>query len=62
VEREWRHALDNRGLDFICPLPLQDPREASPPKELEGLHFNDWCLAIIRAEEAIGRSERPSAD
>lgn len=54
VEKEWREALDRRGLDFICPIPLEDPRFAEPPKELQDLHFNDWCLAMIRSEQAIG--------
>jgi hypothetical protein len=55
VEKEWREALDRRGLDFICPIPLEDPRFATPPRELRELHFNDWCLAIIRGEQALDR-------
>ena len=41
VEREWRAALEHRGLDFISPVPLVPPRVAPPPKELASLHFND---------------------
>ncbi len=53
VEREWRRAIDTRGLGFICPIPLEDPRFAKPPAELSELHFNDWCLAIIQSEQAM---------
>jgi len=53
VEREWRRAIDTRGVGFICPIPLEDPRFAKPPAELAELHFNDWCLAIIQSEQAM---------
>lgn len=55
VEREWRQAIDTRGIEFICPIPLEDPRHAEPPPELADLHFNDWCLAIIQSEKAAAR-------
>jgi serine/threonine protein kinase len=51
VEREWRYALKLRGLDFINPLPLEDPRGIPPPTELSSKHFNDMLLAFIKAEE-----------
>jgi serine/threonine protein kinase len=53
VEREWQQALDKRGAEFICPIPLEDPRLAPPPASLAHLHFNDWCLAIIQSEQAV---------
>jgi hypothetical protein len=53
VEREWRHALDRRGLDFIDPLPLEDPRLAPPPPELAAKHFNDMMLIHLAAERAL---------
>jgi serine/threonine protein kinase len=59
VEREWRYALKLRGLDFINPLPLEDPRGVPPPAELSSKHFNDMLLAFIKAEEAYG-STRPA--
>jgi hypothetical protein len=34
VDKEWRCALDKRGLDFIDPVPLEPARFATPPKEL----------------------------
>ena len=48
VEREWRTALDKKGLAFIHPIPLEDPRLALPPDELRSLHFNDIYLAILK--------------
>jgi hypothetical protein len=47
VETEWRTALDKKGLAFIHPIPLEDPRQAQPPDELSSLHFNDIYLAIL---------------
>jgi hypothetical protein len=48
VEKEWRCALESRGLDFIDPAPLEPPNLAPPPPELRQLHFNDWVLAYLR--------------
>ena len=47
VEKEWRCALETRGLDFIDPVPLQPPDKAPPPQELASKHFNDWVLAFM---------------
>ena len=49
VEREWRCALEIRGLDFIDPVPLVSPELVPPPAELAAKHFNDWVLAFMRA-------------
>jgi hypothetical protein len=54
VDREWRAGLAERGLDFIWPVPLTDPRDAPPPEELRSRHFNDDILAHIEVER-----ERP---
>lgn len=48
VEREWRCALETRGIGFIDPVPLVSPELVPPPRELGGLHFNDWMLAYKR--------------
>jgi hypothetical protein len=48
VDREWRCALEKRGLAFIDPVPLQPPSIAPPPTELSSLHFSDWTLAFKR--------------
>jgi hypothetical protein len=49
VEKEWRTALEVRGIEFIGPVPLADPTAVSPPSELQALHFNDYYLAHIKA-------------
>jgi hypothetical protein len=39
VEREWRTALDARGLDYIEPHALDPPDLCPPPPELQALQF-----------------------
>ena len=56
VEKEWRCALETRGLDFIDPVPLAPPDEVPPPPELASRHFNDWALAFRRG---MGRQPPP---
>ena len=51
VEKEWRCALETRGLDFIDPVPLETPEEVPPPPELASKHFNDWVLAYKRRQQ-----------
>jgi TIR domain len=54
VEREWRLALKERGIDYIDPVPLASPEEVPPPPELAGhLHFNDWVLAHMRGRRPV---------
>jgi len=50
VEKEWRCALRERGIEFIDPIPLESPHESPPPPELSSLHFNDWELAFVRGK------------
>lgn len=50
VEKEWRCALRERGIEFIDPIPLESPQESPPPPELSSLHFNDWELAFRRGK------------
>ncbi|WP_020394624.1 toll/interleukin-1 receptor domain-containing protein [Thiolinea disciformis] len=47
VEKEWRLALEKRGISYISPIPLENPSKAPPPKELASLHFSDTFLAYI---------------
>ncbi len=54
VSKEWHWALQAKGLDFIDPVPLEDPRNARPPSELAAKHFNDPLLAFI---EAAGKNK-----
>lgn len=45
VEKEWRFALALRGVDGICPTPLEGPDVAPPPPELAERQFGspaDW--------------------
>ena len=46
VEREWRLALEMKGIDFIMPVPLDPPDMVPPPPELASLHFGDPSLAL----------------
>ena len=47
VEKEWRCALNTRGIDFIDPFPLASPEKVPPPPELASKHFNDKWLAFM---------------
>ena len=40
--------MEQRGLDYIDPVTLEDPNEAPPPEELRELHFNDSYLAFMK--------------
>jgi hypothetical protein len=51
VKKEWQCAFNERGLDFIDPVPLVDPAEVPPPPELARKHFNDWVLAYMRKQQ-----------
>jgi len=53
VEREWRLALENRGLEYIDPVPIESPDIAPPPIELSNLHFHDYYLAYIKGGETL---------
>jgi hypothetical protein len=52
VEREWRCALAARGIDYIHPVPLEDPREVPPPPELSARHFGGATLLVQLYEKA----------
>jgi hypothetical protein len=59
VEREWRYGMEKRGLSFIDPVPLVDPRKVPPPAELAGeKHFADWTLAFIEYEKSASLFDR----
>lgn len=47
VDREWRHAFEQKGPDGIEPLPIELPEDCPPPKELSGKHWNDKLLYLI---------------
>ena len=46
VEWEWQMALSKKGLEFIDPVPLEDPRQVPPPAELSSLHFGDKWISF----------------
>jgi TIR domain len=54
VDQEWRYGFRQKGLGFIDPVPLVDPRKAPPPAELaEHKHFNDWTLIYSEYEKSL---------
>ncbi|MBO5327620.1 MAG: toll/interleukin-1 receptor domain-containing protein [Clostridia bacterium] len=46
VDYEWRYAYQNKGIDCIEPIPLEEPSICQPPQELASKHFNDLMLYI----------------
>jgi TIR domain len=59
VDQEWRYGYKQKGLAFIDPVPLVDPRKVPPPPELaEHRHINDWTLIYSEYEKSIGRWAR----
>jgi len=53
VEREWRCALSTRGVDYIHPVPLVDPRIVPPPVELQARHFGGATFLIQMYEQRL---------
>lgn len=47
VEKEWRYALTQKGIDFIDPIAIDSPDTCPPPEELSKKHFNDRMLNYI---------------
>ena len=39
VENEWTYALEQKGLSFIAPVPLDPPNMCPPPAQLKALNF-----------------------
>jgi len=44
-------ALEKRGMNYIDPVPLEEPDRVPPPQELAKLHFNDAYVAYIAYEK-----------
>jgi hypothetical protein len=56
VTREWRTALEKRGVAYIDPVPLVSPDLVPPPDELRGhLHFDDWMLRYMSGRSQGGK-------
>ena len=51
VEMEWRWALHSKGLGYIHPVPLVDPRSVPPPPELKAKHFSDVAFLVREYEK-----------
>lgn len=47
VDREWRYAYKQKGIDGIEPMPLEPPEKCPPPGELNEKHWNDRLLYLI---------------
>jgi DNA-directed RNA polymerase specialized sigma24 family protein len=59
VEKEWRCALNKRGIDYIRPIPFADPRNVPPPRELaKSKHFNDLLWMVSEYERLRPKSAR----
>lgn len=46
VDREWRYALSQKGMDSIIPIPLEPISLCRPPEELSKIHFNDTDMLL----------------
>jgi serine/threonine protein kinase len=58
VEREWRYALAARGLDYVHPVPLADPRTLPPPRELQEKHFGGTLFLLQQYEKLVKRQQQ----
>lgn len=58
VDREWRYALDKKGIDCIEPVPLDSPELCPPPKELSSKHFNDRALVYSGSPDESGNAKQ----
>ncbi|MBR4049524.1 MAG: TIR domain-containing protein [Clostridia bacterium] len=47
VDKEWRYAYSQKGIDGIEPMPIELPEDCPPPQELSGKHWNDKLLYLI---------------
>ena len=53
VDAEWRYALEQKGAEYIEPIPIESPDDCPPPTELNHKHFNDKLLFIINSSNEI---------
>ena len=47
VDKEWRYAYAQKGIDGIEPIPIELPEYCPPPQELSGKHWNDRLLYLM---------------
>jgi hypothetical protein len=53
VEMEWQCALATRGLDYIHPVALADPRVVPPPEQLRSRQFSDVSFVVREYEKGV---------
>jgi hypothetical protein len=51
VDREWRYAYEQKGIDAVEPLPLEPPENCPPPAELQRKHFNNILLYVAESKK-----------
>jgi len=51
IDMEWRRALAARGLDYIHPVVLVDPRTIPAPRGLMAKYFKDLKRVLIELKE-----------
>ncbi len=59
VDKEWRYALEHKGLDGIEPIPLETPDQCPPPPELATKHFDDKWLYYEKALPVFSHEKTP---
>lgn len=59
VDKEWRYAYSQKGIDGIEPMPIELPEECPPPQELRGKHWNDKLLYLIGHSNKKSIEETP---
>jgi hypothetical protein len=57
VTWEWKCALQERGIEFIDPIPLVSPKSVPPPPELAAIHFDEWVLAYMSGTDQMGSDQ-----
>ena len=55
VAWELQHARSTKGLEWIRPMPIDDPETAPPPDFLQHLHFRDKYLIARQAFLRLGQ-------
>ncbi|HEX3473767.1 MAG TPA: TIR domain-containing protein [Kofleriaceae bacterium] len=59
VTGEWKEGLQQKGLQFIDPCPLESPELVPPPPELAALHFHDRYLIHLLAQQHVDQRKGP---
>ena len=62
VDKEWRYAYSQKGIDSIEPIPIDLPEECPPPHELSKKHWNDKLLYLIDYAKDKASKDTPIND